>query len=160
MGSRDAPENGARLDIRPNFDVVDSVFGSGRISPTAEWSANFVIVYSNNRKCYYRLSLSNDNKRLSVEPKSAGVASQVECMQGDFVRRSDSNSSARQRTITFANGDAYDGEAAQGQPDGTGTYTWASGDKYIGSFADGKRNGQGTLYWGKKSAKGIGKTTS
>ena len=107
-----------------------------------------------NRKCYYHLSLSNDNKELSVEPKSVGAASQVECMRGDFVRRSDGSALARQRTITFANGDTYDGEASQGQPNGTGTYTWASGGKYIGSFAGGKRNGQGILYWGGKISKG------
>jgi hypothetical protein len=63
-------------------------------------------------------------------------------MRGDFARRSDSGASARRRTITFANGDTYDGEAPQGQPDGIGTYTWASGDKYVGSF------GAEVSFWG------------
>ena len=86
--SRDATENGARLEIRPNSDTVDSVFGNGRIFPTVEWSANYVIVYSNNRKCYYHLSLPTTTRSWAYNRSLlARVLKSNVCAETSFAAR-------------------------------------------------------------------------
>ena len=55
-------------------------------------------------------------------------------------------------TIDFDNGDHYEGETANGQPNGKGVYTYADGDVYDGDFVDGKRNGKGVFTWGADSS--------
>lgn len=47
----------------------------------------------------------------------------------------------------WANGDRYQGEFVEGKPDGEGEYTWANGDRYKGEYLEGKRDGQGTYIW-------------
>src|SRR5262245_33438344 len=56
------PQSGGRLEIRRNFDTQDSSYGQGRIVPTGEWAANYVIVYRNNQKCFFYISLSGFNQ--------------------------------------------------------------------------------------------------
>lgn len=50
----------------------------------------------------------------------------------------------------FANGkgiavgtDRYDGQFSKGLPHGVGTYSWANGNSYSGEWAEGMRNGEG-----------------
>src|SRR3954451_12576971 len=77
--TRAGPQNAARLEIRNNHDTQDSVYGAGRVAPTTEWAANFVVVYGDNQKCYFYVSLSNNNQEMNIEPKSPGTASQSKC---------------------------------------------------------------------------------
>jgi len=50
-------------------------------------------------------------------------------------------------TITWSNGDKYEGDFKEGKEHGQGTITWSDGGKYVGEFKDGKRDGQGTETW-------------
>jgi hypothetical protein len=45
--------------------------------------------------------------------------------------------------FTWANGDQYDGDIANGILHGRGRYVWKSGEEYIGNYIDGKREGYG-----------------
>ena len=47
-------------------------------------------------------------------------------------------------SISFGNGDSYEGDLRHGKPNGHGTYFFASGGREEGEFRDGKLNGQGT----------------
>ena len=49
-------------------------------------------------------------------------------------------------SITFSNGDSYDGYVEDGLKSGSGTYIWASGESYKGKWSSDKMNGQGTYY--------------
>lgn len=51
-----------------------------------------------------------------------------------------------QRTITYDNGDKYEGEIKDGKRHGQGKYTKPSGYMYEGEWKDGKTHGQGTEY--------------
>ena len=51
------------------------------------------------------------------------------------------------RTVTYANGDRYEGEWQGGRPHGRGAYTWASGDRYEGEWRAGRMHGRGTYVW-------------
>jgi hypothetical protein len=55
-----------------------------------------------------------------------------------------------QGTITWANGDKYEGEWKDGNTHGKGTFTWADGDKYVGEYKDGMKHGKGTFTTMKK----------
>jgi hypothetical protein len=46
-------------------------------------------------------------------------------------------------TITYANGDKYEGQFVDGNITGQGIFTQANGDKYKGQFVDDKKHGQG-----------------
>ena len=48
------------------------------------------------------------------------------------------------KTISFGNGDRYEGDIRHGRPNGHGTFFFANGDREEGEFRDGKLNGQGT----------------
>ena len=67
------------------------------------------------------------------------------------LNRNGSSSSATnnyadgQRTITYDNGDKYEGEYKDGKRHGQGTYTFPDGKKYVGGWKDSKYHGQGTL---------------
>ena len=52
-------------------------------------------------------------------------------------------------TMKWDNGDEYEyiGRWKNGKRSGTGIMKWKNGDQYIGSWKDGKRSGLGTLYW-------------
>jgi hypothetical protein len=101
--TRGGPQNGARLEIRRNYDTHDSVFGQGRIARTVEWAANYVIVYPGNTKCYFYISLSNNNSEMNVEVKSPGTKSEDECIRGYFVKRSDSGAAPRSQSLSQIN---------------------------------------------------------
>jgi len=47
------------------------------------------------------------------------------------------------KTLTFKNGDKYEGEIKNGLPHGQGTFTWSNGKRYEGEWKDGKPHGQG-----------------
>ena len=49
----------------------------------------------------------------------------------------DSNNSK----IKYKSGAVYEGDIKNGRPNGYGRYTWADGDYYEGEFADGNFNG-------------------
>ena len=50
-----------------------------------------------------------------------------------------------QKSVTFPNGNKYDGEWENDKMSGQGTFTFSNGEKYVGQFKDGKRNGEGTF---------------
>lgn len=50
-------------------------------------------------------------------------------------------------TVTFENGDTYEGEFYDNCRDGFGTYLWVNGDKYIGSWVMDQTHGKGSLMW-------------
>ena len=50
-----------------------------------------------------------------------------------------------QGTLTFKNGDKYEGDFKNGIFDGKGKFTSKSGWKYEGEFSKGQADGQGTL---------------
>ena len=54
---------------------------------------------------------------------------------------------ARQRVMTFDNGDRYEGEYRYGEFHGRGVYTWADGKRYEGEYRDNKRHGRGVYTW-------------
>lgn len=70
-------------------------------------------------------------------------------------------------TLSYTNGDEYEGEYEYNIPNGIGTMKWADGDTYTGEWKDGYLNGKGTYTWcdghyysgefleGKKHGKGI-----
>ncbi|MBQ8381990.1 MAG: hypothetical protein IJX47_02165 [Clostridia bacterium] len=49
--------------------------------------------------------------------------------------------------MTYTGGDVYEGEFVFDAMEGKGTYTYLSGDKYVGDFSDGKKNGKGLYTW-------------
>ena len=50
-------------------------------------------------------------------------------------------------SVTYSDGDHYEGHYRDGQLHGWGTYTGADGDRYEGEWRDGKRQGRGTFTW-------------
>ena len=58
-------------------------------------------------------------------------------------------------TMTWDNGDVYDGQWRYGKMSGEGTITWYDGTSYTGNWRSDKRNGFGTMkYKNGKIAKG------
>jgi len=54
------------------------------------------------------------------------------------------NRSKNKRFVhVYENGDSYDGDWKNGQPNGTGIYTFSNGDMYIGSFKSAQIEGKG-----------------
>jgi hypothetical protein len=51
-------------------------------------------------------------------------------------------------TLTWSNGNRYEGEVHAGVANGKGKYYWANGDSYEGDFKEGHRDGVGTQYFG------------
>lgn len=49
-------------------------------------------------------------------------------------------------TMKWADGDTYTGEWKKGFLHGKGTYTWSDGHYYTGEFRDGKKHGKGVMY--------------
>ncbi|MCX5848374.1 MAG: hypothetical protein NTW65_02850 [Deltaproteobacteria bacterium] len=63
--------------------------------------------------------------------------------EGDFVN----NKKTGRGTYTFANGNKYEGDWVNDKRNSRGTYTYANGDKYEGDFVDGKQQGKGIYTW-------------
>ena len=51
-------------------------------------------------------------------------------------------------TLTWSNGNRYEGEVRAGVANGKGKYYWVNGDSYEGDFKEGHRDGVGTQYFG------------
>ena len=51
------------------------------------------------------------------------------------------------RTVTYGNGDHYEGEWLDNAPHGSGSYSWANGDRYEGQWKAGRMDGEGTYVW-------------
>lgn len=47
-------------------------------------------------------------------------------------------------TITYSEGDIYEGEVCEGERDGYGNYYWTNGDRYEGDWLNGEITGKGT----------------
>jgi len=78
-------------------------------------------------------------------PQYKGEVKREYIIFGDYIREGVGS-------LTYSDGDKYEGEWKDGQKHGQGTYTWSNGNKYVGEFKDGGKNGQGTFTWsdGKK----------
>ena len=50
-------------------------------------------------------------------------------------------------TMTWKNGDRYEGDWKNDEKDGKGIYYSADGYKYVGEFREGQREGKGIAYW-------------
>ncbi|MFA6947361.1 MAG: hypothetical protein WCQ72_00090, partial [Eubacteriales bacterium] len=50
-------------------------------------------------------------------------------------------------TLTFSTGDVYTGNFSADNITGTGTFRYSNGDEYEGELLDGKRSGYGTYTW-------------
>ena len=55
------------------------------------------------------------------------------------------------KTITYNNGNRYEGQCKNGIPDGIGTYYYKTGEHLVGTFENGKANGTCTIYYNDKS---------
>lgn len=47
-------------------------------------------------------------------------------------------------TLTYSNGDRYDGDFSEGKKNGQGIMTSPNGEKYDGEWKDDRRDGNGT----------------
>lgn len=50
-------------------------------------------------------------------------------------------------TVTWANGNRYEGEWRDDRQSGQGVYVWAIGSRYEGEWRDGRRDGRGRMTW-------------
>lgn len=57
------------------------------------------------------------------------------------------NDAQKTGTLTFSNGDQYEGDVADGQPHGQGIKYHSSGSRYEGEFAHGLMHGQGVYHF-------------
>ena len=71
-------------------------------------------------------------------PQYKGEVKREYIIFGDYIREGVGS-------LTYSDGDKYEGEWKDGQKNGQGTYTWSNGNKYVGEFKDGKKHGQGTI---------------
>ncbi len=78
---------------------------------------------------------------------SAPVAQDIQAgdtrFQGQWVR--EGNLLTGQGQVTWANGDAYQGELRQSRRHGQGEFTWANGQRYQGTWANDAPHGTGNL---------------
>jgi cell division protein FtsB len=74
---------------------------------------------------------------------SAGVAKSEEA----FKRPQEEPQSAETVSITFPNGDQYQGQFKDGLLHGSGAYAYSNGDRYEGEFRRDMRDGKGTMYY-------------
>ena len=67
----------------------------------------------------------------------------------DFLENTKCHSEdcSNHKTRSFASGDVYVGEWAEGKMHGQGKTTWADGDVYVGEYAEGKKHGRGKYTW-------------
>ena len=78
-------------------------------------------------------------------PQYKGEVKREYIIFGDYIREGVGS-------LTYSDGDKYEGEWKDGQKNGQGTFTWSNGRKYVGEFKNGIQHGQGTLTFpnGKK----------
>ena len=77
---------------------------------------------------------------INNNPKYKGEVKREYIIFGDYIIEGVGS-------LTYSDGDKYEGEWKDGQKNGQGTYTWSNGNKYVGEFKDGKKHGQGTFTW-------------
>jgi len=49
-------------------------------------------------------------------------------------------------TVTYANGDVFEGDVVDGEASGVGTMKLAAGGKFVGEFKKGVFHGRGAMY--------------
>ena len=73
-------------------------------------------------------------------PQYKGEVKREYIIFGDYIREGVGS-------LTYSDGDKYEGKWKDGGKHGQGTYTWSNGNKYVGEFKNGKKHGQGTFTW-------------
>ncbi|NEX60704.1 MORN repeat-containing protein [Noviherbaspirillum galbum] len=64
---------------------------------------------------------------------------------GVFQRDANGTTYSGNGSITWPNGDRYNGTLAMGKREGKGSFTWASGQSYAGDWKNDEPNGQGSM---------------
>src|SRR6266404_6088060 len=82
VGTWNSTSSSENIEIKPNSDVFDYRLGQGRIAPTIENAANFVVAYRGGLYCWYYITLLSD-KSLSVAARQ-GPGGSSQCLQGNF----------------------------------------------------------------------------
>ena len=90
---------------------------------------------------FYRIifSLIKTNKGIKIIKNVAGSI-----YHGLVDRHGKANG---QGTMTYVNGDKYEGQFTDDKANGHGTYLYANGDTYEGEFKDDEKHGQGTMMY-------------
>ena len=71
-------------------------------------------------------------------PQYKGEVKREYIIFGDYIREGVGS-------LTYSDGDKYEGKWKDGQKNGQGTYTWSNGDKYVGEYKD-EKPWNGTYY--------------
>ena len=92
----------------------------------------------------FTVSLAAPPASVAAEPAGSdrSAAAERESSDGDPAE-----TALEVRTVTYGNGDHYQGEWQDNAPHGRGSYTWASGDRYEGEWQAGRMHGEGTYVW-------------
>ena len=80
-------------------------------------------------------------------PQYKGEVKREYIIFGDYIREGVGS-------LTYSDGDKYEGKWKDGQKHGQGTFTLSDGRKYVGEYKDGIPNGQGTHTFGKGDFEG------
>lgn len=73
-------------------------------------------------------------------------------LNGSYVGQCKGGVPDGQGSVSFTNGDRYQGHFADGKIEGQGTWASPEGTSYVGQWHDGKRHGIGTYQWGHGSS--------
>ena len=71
-------------------------------------------------------------------PQYKGEVKREYIIFGDYIREGVGS-------LTYSDGDKYEGKWKDGKKHGQGTFTWSNGNKYVGEFKNGTQNGLGSL---------------
>jgi len=70
----------------------------------------------------------------------------------EFLKKTATKSGERDsETLTYSNGDRYQGSTINGERHGHGIYSFANGNRYEGDWVEDRRNGQGIFIWSNGS---------
>jgi hypothetical protein len=135
-----------------NGDVIEGIYSAGKIKTG---------IYTTTNGTFYDGEWENGkmNGQGKFHNKVSNVILEGEFKDGAFVKGSKKaaeKSTATQGCITgdckngkgriiFNNGEKYEGDFRDGQPDGQGVYTQTNGAKYTGTLKKGKYNGTGAF---------------